>query len=970
GGGEWSERFFFLSGHFLRYKKRSLNLTSVNLKQTDHVEFNLQSAVVETLEETEDHQSDAGFRPRRKHVFRLVAHEKSMTRMPHGENQGGGATGGGGSGAEDGEDTEHGGGRGNLPGGGVDLPVVDESPTRRKVWVLAAMSEQERAMWMQAIREAISVGEELLSPGEAGRKADLVDLAARMSEDIEVRDRRYRLRVYRSCFVGEDAVSWLQSECGPCSVEEALSTGNKMVAASLIYHSTYGHGLENTRLFYKFADSVLEASRERRSSGTLPSWERRGRSRGQSGIFPIRTLSAGDTGIAFPVDAKELASGKQRRTGGVAAAEGQDQDYEDPDLEPVANGDDGVDSAGDSLTSVSVGSGNGSGSVSAGSRGEDNGVIDTVSNCQVAAAAAPGAGDLKGGSGRALSGGGTARNVSVRKLSREIEELKLTCAELERSQLGAERQTLAYASGFIACLEESMDCAFASIIAVALMTTLSLAPNSTQFTKGLVKYVSGRGYFSVVPSQNGDRFATSPTSPIVERLGVLLAITVGFSLYSYTRAHKAVQALRQAAAAAEASTTLTPTSTRKVDNRYVPLLHPGQAKKTLLLPRLRQSPQALAATTSAAAAAASAAAGAPLVRVASNRPIETDSLREMDDRHELDGRRLGEGAEGPTSHGVLISDGAQAGGGDDEYGARRDASLDGGVERLTGPAGTISDVESLPPEQEWPHHPIFVRLSPSVHGQVRLDGHGPQSSIPVNTDDMAVPFETPLFKGRLLMRVKGLTSGVPDQGHGAQAYFRGKKRLVQCAVQGCFKKEMPFDRAYTGQAFQRPFTKVPAKWLVRSAFAVIRRLSPALREDITGDLPYMVSPLAATSQSIRAEEPGDECAIVGDLDEETALLGGSFIERRVPASARKKFFSNPRNLKAYSFKPGVVYTFDFYQHLYDAVTFEVDLGFRKIKLADYLNQQPAQIMALDFETKEMLWNIEIWHAALLKNLES
>ena len=36
-------------------------------------------------------------------------------------------------------------------------------------------------------------------------------------------------------------------------------------------------------------------------------------------------------------------------------------------------------------------------------------------------------------------------------------------------------------------------------------------------------------------------------------------------------------------------------------------------------------------------------------------------------------------------------------------------------------------------------------------------------------------------------------------------------------------------------------------------------------------------------------------AVVGDLDEETALLGGSFMERRVPASARKKFFSNPRD---------------------------------------------------------------------------
>lgn len=46
-------------------------------------------------------------------------------------------------------------------------------------------------------------------------------------------------------------MSWIQSECGPCSVDEALSVGNRMVAAGLIYHCTYGHSLENSRLFYK-----------------------------------------------------------------------------------------------------------------------------------------------------------------------------------------------------------------------------------------------------------------------------------------------------------------------------------------------------------------------------------------------------------------------------------------------------------------------------------------------------------------------------------------------------------------------------------------------------------------------------------------------------------------------------------------------------------------------------------------------
>ena len=41
--------------------------------------------------------------------------------------------------------------------------------------------------------------------------------------------------------------------------------------------------------------------------------------------------------------------------------------------------------------------------------------------------------------------------------------------------------------------------------------------NSTHFSRGLVKYVSGRGYFRVIPSQNGDTLLTSPP-PIVERL--------------------------------------------------------------------------------------------------------------------------------------------------------------------------------------------------------------------------------------------------------------------------------------------------------------------------------------------------------------------------------------------------------------------------------------------------------------------
>ena len=37
-----------------------------------------------------------------------------------------------------------------------------------------------------------------------------------------------------------------------------------------------------------------------------------------------------------------------------------------------------------------------------------------------------------------------------------------------------------------------------------------LAPNSSHLTRGLVKYVPGRGYFRAISSQNGDKFVTSP----------------------------------------------------------------------------------------------------------------------------------------------------------------------------------------------------------------------------------------------------------------------------------------------------------------------------------------------------------------------------------------------------------------------------------------------------------------------------
>ena len=58
--------------------------------------------------------------------------------------------------------------------------------------------------------------------------------------------------------------------------------------------------------------------------------------------------------------------------------------------------------------------------------------------------------------------------------------------------------------------------------------------NSNHSTRGLAKYVPGRGYFRAVSSQNGDKFVTSPTPPpIVERVHCRFRCSPPFFVYPF-----------------------------------------------------------------------------------------------------------------------------------------------------------------------------------------------------------------------------------------------------------------------------------------------------------------------------------------------------------------------------------------------------------------------------------------------------
>jgi hypothetical protein len=80
---------------------------------------------------------------------------------------------------------------------------------------------------------------------------DLHAMAKRMSGVIKVRDRKHLLTTYESCFVGTEAVEWLQTTGAADSEKTALALGNQILEAGFIHHVLNEHKLENKALFYR-----------------------------------------------------------------------------------------------------------------------------------------------------------------------------------------------------------------------------------------------------------------------------------------------------------------------------------------------------------------------------------------------------------------------------------------------------------------------------------------------------------------------------------------------------------------------------------------------------------------------------------------------------------------------------------------------------------------------------------------------
>jgi hypothetical protein len=324
-----------------------------------------------------------------------------------------------------------------------------------------------------------------------------------------------------------------------------------------------------------------------------------------------------------------------------------------------------------------------------------------------------------------------------------------------------------------------------------------------------------------------------------------------------------------------------------------------------------------------------------------------------------------------------------------------------------------SDLPSCHPK-DWPQAPLLLRPSPGsgtrVKGVRLSDSHeymwepGSHLSwqealanewdrpfearpnyaccekcaiLPINSGNeeigkaLVIDFESDLFQGSLMLRLRFAEGTTPEPYDDNKGYFRGMNRRYQAVIRGRFKKNIPLTELVTGFQFNRPCGKLPAKWVLRGGMKVISFFAPQLDAKLEGDRPHCLTPLGSTPQSVSVET--QEWDLLDGIREEpvlpdrtllgTASLAAASVHR---ARHRKKAFDKlvVHKSKEPRTDPSKIYTFEFLQHLFNFQDFSIELGsmLGSVHLEETLDGQPLQIMAA--HGKQPLFSFDVWHECL------
>ena len=103
-------------------------------------------------------------------------------------------------------------------------------------------------------------------------QVDSDEIARAIRENVEIKDRRFRMQTYEKCFVGSEACDWMVGSGLASDYEQAVLIGNMLLADGVFHHVLKEHDFKNEALFYRFAEDEGRGAVKQKPGGGAVSW--------------------------------------------------------------------------------------------------------------------------------------------------------------------------------------------------------------------------------------------------------------------------------------------------------------------------------------------------------------------------------------------------------------------------------------------------------------------------------------------------------------------------------------------------------------------------------------------------------------------------------------------------------------------------------------------------------------------------
>jgi|GEM_PF-908255 len=136
--------------------------------------------------------------------------------------------------------------------------LLIKEKTKVGIWMENKRYKQEDIIQVLAKDDSLSMPKSSTSKSSSSKdnssRLDLRKLSSKMrsaEQGVEIRTRRYKLKLFQRCFLGNEAVDWIVEQT-KVSRPNAVKIGQTMLDKGLFHHVLDEHQFKDENLFYRF----------------------------------------------------------------------------------------------------------------------------------------------------------------------------------------------------------------------------------------------------------------------------------------------------------------------------------------------------------------------------------------------------------------------------------------------------------------------------------------------------------------------------------------------------------------------------------------------------------------------------------------------------------------------------------------------------------------------------------------------